>query len=139
MKVPNRSTNRSSVRLAHESSGMKLSGQMLALLFSFVLIFAGLPQTLNAHQQDAQQQQQASDQQQGQDQSQTQDQSQGQDQGQDQAQGQTAYTQQTPEQLQQLVAPIALYPDSLVAQILAATTFPGRRRSAMLITTSSRT
>ena len=34
------------------------------------------------------------------------------------------YTQQTPEQLQQLVAPIALYPDSLVAQILTASTFP---------------
>ena len=34
------------------------------------------------------------------------------------------YTQQTPEQLQRLVAPIALYPDSLVAQILAASTFP---------------
>jgi uncharacterized membrane protein YgcG len=33
-------------------------------------------------------------------------------------------TPQTPEQLQQLVAPIALYPDSLVAQILAASTFP---------------
>ncbi|HVO98229.1 MAG TPA: DUF3300 domain-containing protein [Bryobacteraceae bacterium] len=32
--------------------------------------------------------------------------------------------QQTAEQLQQLVAPIALYPDSLVAQILAASTFP---------------
>jgi Protein of unknown function (DUF3300) len=36
------------------------------------------------------------------------------------------YTQQTPEQLQQLVAPIALYPDSLVAQILAASTFPAQ-------------
>ena len=34
------------------------------------------------------------------------------------------YTQQTAEQFQQLVAPIALYPDSLVAQILAASTFP---------------
>src|SRR5208283_3342633 len=34
------------------------------------------------------------------------------------------YSQETPEQLQQLVAPIALYPDSLVAQILAASTFP---------------
>jgi hypothetical protein len=34
------------------------------------------------------------------------------------------YTQQSPAQLQQLVAPIALYPDSLVAQILAASTFP---------------
>ncbi len=45
-----------------------------------------------------------------------------------QAQGQDAqapsYAQQTPEQLQRLVAPIALYPDSLVAQILAASTFP---------------
>ena len=34
------------------------------------------------------------------------------------------YIQQTREQLEQLVAPIALYPDSLVAQILAASTFP---------------
>src|SRR5580658_5745070 len=45
-----------------------------------------------------------------------------------QAPGQDAqappYTQQTAEQLQQLVAPIALYPDSLVAQILAGSTFP---------------
>src|SRR6202047_2409831 len=32
--------------------------------------------------------------------------------------------QQTPEQLQQLVAPIALYPDALVAQILASATYP---------------
>jgi len=30
----------------------------------------------------------------------------------------------TPAQLEQLVAPIALYPDSLVAQILAASTYP---------------
>ena len=41
-----------------------------------------------------------------------------------QQQGTPGYTPQTPEQLQQLVEPIALYPDSLVAQILAATTFP---------------
>jgi hypothetical protein len=34
------------------------------------------------------------------------------------------HAQQTPEQLERLVAPIALYPDSLVAQILAASTFP---------------
>jgi hypothetical protein len=32
----------------------------------------------------------------------------------------------TPTQLQQLVAPIALYPDALVAQILAAATYPGQ-------------
>jgi len=40
------------------------------------------------------------------------------------AQAAPTYAQQTPEQLQRLVAPIALYPDSLVAQILAASTFP---------------
>ena len=32
--------------------------------------------------------------------------------------------QQSPQELQQLVAPIALYPDALVAQILAASTYP---------------
>ncbi len=42
----------------------------------------------------------------------------------DQSNGAPPYAQQTPDQLQQLVAPIALYPDSLVAQILAAATFP---------------
>ncbi|HXM61160.1 MAG TPA: DUF3300 domain-containing protein [Terriglobales bacterium] len=36
----------------------------------------------------------------------------------------TQIAQQPPEQLQQLVAPIALYPDALVAQILAASTYP---------------
>jgi len=41
-----------------------------------------------------------------------------------QASAQPPYAQQAPEQLQQLVAPIALYPDSLVAQVLAASTFP---------------
>jgi uncharacterized membrane protein YgcG len=42
----------------------------------------------------------------------------------DQAQPISSYTPQSPEQLQQLVAPIALYPDSLVAAILPAATFP---------------
>jgi uncharacterized membrane protein YgcG len=37
-----------------------------------------------------------------------------------------AYQTENPEQLQQLVAPIALYPDSLVASILAASTFPSQ-------------
>ena len=32
--------------------------------------------------------------------------------------------QQSPDQLQQLVAPIALYPDALIAQILPASTYP---------------
>jgi len=37
---------------------------------------------------------------------------------------QAPYAQQAPEELGRLVAPIALYPDSLVAQVLAASTFP---------------
>jgi hypothetical protein len=36
----------------------------------------------------------------------------------------TSSGKQSPEELQQLVAPIALYPDALVAQILAASTYP---------------
>ena len=43
---------------------------------------------------------------------------------QSEAQSANTSTTQSPEELQQLVAPIALYPDSLVAQILAASTFP---------------
>jgi hypothetical protein len=38
----------------------------------------------------------------------------------------TRYARETRKQLQQLVAPIALYPDSLVAQILAAATYPAQ-------------
>jgi len=41
-----------------------------------------------------------------------------------QAQAPTQPVQQTAQELQQLVAPIALYPDALVAQILAAATYP---------------
>jgi hypothetical protein len=37
---------------------------------------------------------------------------------------------QGPQQLQQLVAPIALYPDSLVAQVLAAATYPQQVQEA---------
>ena len=80
--------------------------QALASTLSFALLFAALPQGLSA----------------------------GQDQQDPPAQDQGApptdqnapppYAHQSPEQLQQLVAPIALYPDSLVAQILAASTFP---------------
>jgi hypothetical protein len=42
------------------------------------------------------------------------------------AQSATQPALETPEQLQQLVAPIALYPDELVAQILAASTYPAQ-------------
>lgn len=44
--------------------------------------------------------------------------------GQSREQQQPAPVQQSPQELQQLVAPIALYPDALVAQILAASTYP---------------
>jgi len=85
----------------------ELLKKILAVGLSFVFLFATLPENISA----------------------------GQDQNpppppppQSVPQGQQAppppYTQQTPEQLQQLVAPIALYPDSLVAQILAASTYP---------------
>ena len=41
-----------------------------------------------------------------------------------------AYTPPTADQLQQLVAPIALFPDKLVAQVLAASTFPDQVTAA---------
>jgi uncharacterized protein DUF3300 len=44
--------------------------------------------------------------------------------GQSSAQAPAPPVKQPPQQLQQLVAPIALYPDALVAQILAASTYP---------------
>jgi len=75
----------------------RLGKRTLVPVLSLALLFATWPQNLSASQ-DAQAPEQA-------------------------AQA-PPYAQQTPEQLQQLVAPIALYPDSLVAQILAASTFP---------------
>ncbi|MGA8186791.1 MAG: DUF3300 domain-containing protein, partial [Candidatus Sulfotelmatobacter sp.] len=85
-------------------SGFRLGNRSLVCLLSLAMCFAAWPQNLLADQ----------------------------DQGtpapappQDQQVAQApSYAQQTPDQLQQLVAPIALYPDSLVAQILAASTFP---------------
>jgi uncharacterized membrane protein YgcG len=87
-------------RLATSSNILSLSArQTLACVLAFALLLPMLPQPVSAAQdQDAQAPAQPS-----------------------QA---PPYTQQTPDQLQQLVAPIALYPDSLVAQVLAASTFP---------------
>ena len=82
---------------APEISRPRLDKQIAVSLLSFALLFTTWPQNLSA-KQDAQVPPQA-------------------------AQA-PPYTQQTPEEMQQLVAPIALYPDSLVAQILAASTFP---------------
>jgi hypothetical protein len=78
-------------------SSPRLDKQILVSLLLLALLFATWPQNLSAYQ-DVQAPEQT---------------------------GQAPpYAQQTPEQLQRLVAPIALYPDSLVAQILAASTFP---------------
>jgi uncharacterized membrane protein YgcG len=78
-----------------------LHKQVLTSFLSLSLVFATVPYSLSANQ-DAQERAPA----------------------QDQTQPAPAYAKQSPDQLQQLVAPIALYPDSLVAQILAAATFP---------------
>jgi uncharacterized membrane protein YgcG len=86
----------------------ELFKQSLVALLSLTILFATWPQTLWAYQDAQTQAPPAQATPQG---------------GQAPAQA-PPYTQQTPEQLQQLVAPIALYPDSLVAQILAASTFP---------------
>jgi len=88
-----------------EFAVLRLARQSLAFLLSFALLFATLPVTLSAQDAPPQDAQAAPPQ---------------------DAQGAQAppYAQQTAEQLQRLVAPIALYPDSLVAQILAASTFP---------------
>jgi hypothetical protein len=96
MKVQRRFKNMNIFGRAAGFAGFRPGKLILASLLSLALLFATLPQSLLA--QDAP----APD---------------------TQAQA-PPYTQQTPEELQRLVAPIALYPDSLVAQILAASTFP---------------
>jgi hypothetical protein len=97
MKVQRRFKNMNSFEPAGGFSRPRLGRQILVSLLPLALLFAAWPQNLSA-QQDEQDPAQAPQRQQ--------------------------YIEQTPEQLQQLVAPIALYPDSLVAQILAASTFP---------------
>ncbi len=80
----------------------RLSKQSLVFVLSMALLFATFPLSLSAQDDQAAQSAPAAG-----------------------APAQPPpYVQQTPEQVQRLVAPIALYPDSLVAQILAASTFP---------------
>jgi uncharacterized membrane protein YgcG len=98
------------------SHGSKLlragvASKALAFVVASGLMLATWPQDLSAFQ-DAQNSQDTQGVQPGQEASQT--------------PAAPAYTTQTPEQLQQLVAPIALYPDSLIAQVLAASTFPAQ-------------
>jgi hypothetical protein len=100
------------------SSAHRWGTQSLGWLLSLALVFTTLPQNLWAQDQGSPVQ--AAPVQGAADQSAA-------DQG---APDQSApapappYAQQTADELQQLVAPIALYPDSLVAQVLAASTFP---------------
>ena len=85
---------------------LRLGKQSLVFVLSMALLFVTFPPNLLAQDQDAQAPPAQDTQAPAQD-------------------GQAPpYAQQTPEQLQRLVAPIALYPDSLVAQVLAASTFP---------------
>jgi uncharacterized membrane protein YgcG len=89
-------------------ASLRFGGPALVSLAGLLLLFGTGAQSAAAYQDTAGQDVQSQD-----------------GQGQDaQAPHGPPYAQQTPEQLQQLVAPIALYPDSLVAQILAAATFP---------------
>jgi uncharacterized protein DUF3300 len=87
---------------------LQLGKQGLAFVLSLALLFVTLPANLSAQDQDVQ----------------AQDAQAAPPPATAQGGQAPAYAQQTPEQLQRLVAPIALYPDSLVAQILAASTFP---------------
>jgi hypothetical protein len=114
MKVQGRFKHMNIFGRMENSSAHRWGTQSLGWLLSLALVFATLPQNLWAQDQSGQGQS-------------AQGQS-AQDQGAPGLAGTAApappYTQQTADELQQLVAPIALYPDSLVAQILAASTFP---------------
>ena len=100
MKINSRFKNTNTLLRAPGLSNFRFRKQILASLLALALVLTIFPQALPA--QDAQAQASA------------------------QTSQAPPYTTQTPDQLQQLVAPIALYPDSLVAQILAASTFPAQ-------------
>jgi len=87
----------------------KVGPRILVSVLSLALLFASCPQSLSAQDQQDQDAQAPPPQD---------------TQAPEQNVQAPPYAQQTPEQLQRLVAPIALYPDSLVAQVLAASTFP---------------
>src|ERR1700675_4071750 len=95
------------LRVGTGFSGSRPGKQSLVAALSLTLLLGTWPQSVSAAQdQDSQDTQQQAPPQDG------------------SAAQAPQHPAQTPEQLQQLVAPIALYPDSLVAQILAASTFP---------------
>jgi hypothetical protein len=102
MKMQRRFQNMNIFENAAGVAMLRWGKQSLVFLLSLALLLTTLPQNLSAQDAAAQPPQDA----------------------QAPAQPAPSYAQQSPEQLQRLVAPIALYPDSLVAQILAASTFP---------------
>jgi len=104
MKLQNKFEKAENFQQGMGNSRPRLAKQMLGSVLSLALLFATCPEALPADQDT---------------------QSSGPPPAQAQGPPPTpARTPLSPEQLQQLVAPIALYPDSLVAQILAASTFP---------------
>jgi uncharacterized membrane protein YgcG len=105
LKIPEKIMKPNIVSRGSKLLRMRMGPKALAFVLASGLLVATAPQSLSAFQ-DAQDTQ-------GVQPGQPADQS-----------AAPAYTTQTPAQLQQLVAPIALYPDSLVAQVLAASTFP---------------
>jgi len=113
MKVQRRFKEKSMLQGVTGLSRRQLGKQALVSVLSLGLIFASWPGNLAAYQEQ---------------QAPPPPQDQAPPSSRDQVPSQNGeappYAQQTPEQLQRLVAPIALYPDSLVAQILAAATFP---------------
>jgi hypothetical protein len=105
MKLRHSFENETNILQDTGNSRLQVPRRMLASILAVALFFTSCPEALLAHQDPpASAPQDASA---PTDESQT-----------------PARAPQSPEQLQQLVAPIALYPDSLVAQILAASTYP---------------
>jgi Protein of unknown function (DUF3300) len=100
MKMQRRVENMNIIKGVRVFFRAQAGKQVLVFLMSLAMLIAAWPQNLPAQDAQAPAQPPA------------------------QAAQAPTYAPQSPEQLQQLVAPIALYPDSLVAQVLAASTFP---------------
>lgn len=100
--------NPQNIEQGQRNTTSRFAKRALTSILALGLLFATFPKALSAFQ-DQDVQASAQDAEQGQAADQT-----------------AAPTPQTPDQLQQLVAPIALYPDSLIAQILAASTYPAQ-------------
>ncbi len=105
MDILEKSMNTSPLTRASALATSRWAKKLRMSALALALSCAAFPQNLSAFQDDQESQQPAQT---------------------AQAPQAPAYTPQSADQLQQLVAPVALYPDSLVAQILAASTFPAQ-------------